>query len=214
MGSTLWRPQDSKMFIPMEHGESPRNPWNPATYTDTFPLFSTQSPGLEQKQGYGHTHHPHKKNSTTPSMLHLRNIVKGDVAAPRTVLLLRGCIKVEVENEQRDASAKTGELSCKIMKDDSGGMDINTSWRCSVYSYQGLEYHVPLLQHHQEEVMIFFLQENDLGFTGIPVNPWPRPRGLGFGMPKTRCLTSLPNTWRTGPWQRHGCWGPRPWRYA
>ena len=29
-------------------------------------------------------------------------------------------------------------------------------------------YHVPLLQHHQEQVMIFFLQENYLDFRGIP----------------------------------------------
>jgi len=45
----------------MEQGESPRNPFNPATYTETFPLFSTQSPGLEQKNDMDTPATPTKK---------------------------------------------------------------------------------------------------------------------------------------------------------
>ena len=42
----------------------------------------------------------------------------------------------------------------------------------------------PFLQHHQEEVMIFFLQENDLHFRGIPGKPLAPHRALALGCQK------------------------------
>lgn len=209
----------------MEHGESPRNPWNPATYyTETFPFLCFQqrvipvlysSPGLEQKHWYEHTHHL-KKNK-------LNNTI--NAAPTKHRQRRRGCASCSalVERMHRSGSSKWA-MRCfnknrrARLQDHEwwiGGMDINTSWRCSVYSYQGLLYHVPLLQCHQEQVMIFFHQENYLdctGIPGIPVNPLAPHGTLALGCQK-------PGAWR--PCQTPGgqvlgsgtMLGQRPWRY-
>lgn len=167
------------------------------------------SPGLEQKQWYEHTHHP-KKNK-------LNNTI--NAAPTKHRQRRRGCASYSAVVERMHQSGSWKWAMRCFNKNRRARLQDHEWWLrgdgyqyiLEVFLYTHTRVYCimfPFFNITKNRVMIFFLQENFPSTSEVyPVNPWPRPWGLGFGMPKTRCLTSLPNTWRTGPWQRHGCWG-------
>lgn len=84
----------------------------------------------------------------------------------------------------------------------------------SVYSYQGLLYHVPLLQHHQEQGDdLFSPGKFSLDFRGIPGKPLAPAMGPWLWDAKNPVLDVLAKHLEDRSLAAAWVLGQRPWRY-